>query len=172
MTGKRWEAPQLKAEPNAQPGNQDRLDRIATDRSAIQQCVSQLPCVAYSKTRTYLADSPDRSGFSRILTLVIDSLSFEAFFNAIYHDLGTQGFGAAGREVVNADFFRSSGPLAILPLRSLQFGVAYLVKAQELPEKYNDAASVIVTVEDAYALLAHIDKDASRRILPVLAVAT
>lgn len=78
------------------------------------------------------------------------------------------GFRNAGRTAMSAGSFQTAGALHLLPLRASQFGVAYLVNEQELPNDYNGRASAIVTSEDAYALLQDIDRDATKRILPDL----
>lgn len=66
---------------------------------------------------------------------------------------------------MNAASFDVKGPLQALSLRALQFGVAYLVNEQELPDYYNGQASAVVTAEDAQALMRNIYADACGSIL-------
>jgi hypothetical protein len=84
-----------------------------------------------------------------------EGISFEGFFNAIHAFLAKDGYGNPGRTAMNAGSFNFDD-IGILPLRAFQFGVAYLVYEQELPESYNAhnaRASTLTSGADAYALL-------------------
>ncbi len=93
-----------------------------------------------------------------------EGISFEGFFNAIHASLAKDGYGNPGRTAMNAGSFNFDD-IGILPLRAFQFGVAYLVYEQELPESYNARASTLTSGADAYALLKDIQRDAKGRVL-------
>lgn len=93
-----------------------------------------------------------------------ESISFEGFFNALHASLAKDGYGNPGRTAMNAGSF-DFDEVGILPLRAFQFGVAYLVYEQELPESFNARASAVISGADAYALLKDIHRDAKGRIL-------
>lgn len=95
---------------------------------------------------------------------MVDNISFEGFFNAVFRSLAEDSFGNPGRTAMNASSFNSS-ELGVLPLRAFQMAVAYLVSEGELPSEYNDRASTLVTAGNANALLADIQRVAAGRIL-------